>query len=63
MKELTFDQMENINGGGFWGCIGGAALAVGGVVAASALSGGVGTGAAIASITSMYGGILLGCMG
>ena len=37
MKELTINQMENINGTGFWGgfCVGMAALSVGAGVAAA----------------------------
>ncbi|MFA3782325.1 hypothetical protein ABRY23_04590 [Melioribacteraceae bacterium 4301-Me] len=43
MKELSVEQMERINGGGFWGC-----LATGLTLIGVGLSGPIGWGAAIA---------------
>ena len=60
MKELSFEKMEGIKGGGFWSCIGGSALAVGVFVAGAALAP-VTAGGAIVAVIGLYGGIGFGC--
>lgn len=72
MKQLSFEQMEVLNGGARRPstrdaamCVGGAAFSVlvfiGGCAAAP-VSGGMSVGGALWAVAGLYGGILLSCI-
>lgn len=63
MKELSFEKMEEVNGGAsMLGCIGGSAFTVGLFVAGAVLATTITAGAAAVAIVGLYGGIGFSCL-